>query len=149
MNLSLAEKMDFLRALRFFRDFEPEALRLLAFSAPQRNFAAGAFLTRAGDPVDGVLALLSGSAECAGALVEAGAIIGLRSMLARGRAPADVLAMASGAVLEISRDLLWRVLSEFPASALAAREAEAEDVKIFIEAAEKLRRRYEAAPLKN
>lgn len=149
MSFSLAEKMARLGALRFFRAFEPEALRILAFSAVERHFAAGSMVMRGGDAVPEALILLSGAAESAGLAIDPGAVIGLRAMLAGGAAPSDVMATADGVALELSHDLLWRVLREFPASAAAAREAQLEDVKTFIDAAEKIRRRFEQAAVKS
>lgn len=148
MSLSLAQKMERLAALRFFRDFEAEALKILAFSTIERRFRPGDLLLRGGQQVDAALVLASGFAEGDGVIVEPGAAIGLRAMLAQGRASSDIKATEDVVALELPHDLIWRVLREFPASAVAARDAQAEDLKNFVESADRIRRRFTPSSFK-
>jgi CRP-like cAMP-binding protein len=104
------------------RDLEPDALRLIAFSAETRILRAGDTLFHIGDPSDGGYVVLSG-----GIALEMGAgpalvarppaLIGDSALIAETARPCTAVAREASSVLKISRALFHRVLSEHPDSA--------------------------------
>jgi CRP-like cAMP-binding protein len=108
-----------------FAALEPDALRLIAFSAETRILRAGDILFRRGEPSNGGFVVLSGSialdASDRGAstarIVRAPALIGETALLTETMRPATAIAREPSSVLRISRQLFHRVLHEFPASA--------------------------------
>ena len=107
------------------RDLEPEALRLLAFSAETRILRAGDVLFRRGQASDGGYVLLSGSialeAEGPATIVRPPTLLGDSARIIETRRPATALAREPSGVLKISRPLFHRILSEYPDSAVRLR----------------------------
>lgn len=111
---------------------EPEALRLIAFSAETRLLRAGDILFRKDEPSNGGFAVLSGSIALdasddpgsgAARIVRAPGMIGETALLTQTVRPATAIAREPASVLRISRPLFHRVLGEFPASAAALRHS--------------------------
>jgi len=108
-----------------FAALEPDALRLIAFSAETRILRAGDILFRRDEPSNGGFVVLSGSialdASDLGAstarIVRPPALIGDIAMLTQTVRPATAIAREPSSVLRISRQLFHRVLNEYPASA--------------------------------
>jgi CRP-like cAMP-binding protein len=107
------------------RDLEPEALRLIAFSAETRILRAGDILFRRGDVSDGGYVVLSGSIalETGGpaTIVRAPMLLGDAALITETSRPATALAREPSSVLKISRTLFHRVLTEYPDSAVRLR----------------------------
>ena len=126
-----------LKALPIFRKVEPEALRLLAFSAPRRQLRAGDILFRRGDLSDGGFLVLEGEIVLDpyddGApsphIFRAGTLIGQAALFAPIDRPATALAREPTQLLAFTRDLVERVLDAHPKSAAALRDAVAEDAR--------------------
>lgn len=135
--MRLEDVIHLLGALPLFRRVEPEALRLLAFSATRRQLRAGDVLFRRGDLSDGGLLVLSGEVVLDRAddgspsphVFGPGTLIGQMAMFAPVERPATAIARDSGAVLFFSRDLMLRVLEAHPASAAILRDAIADDAR--------------------
>lgn len=114
-----------------FRKLEPEALRLIAFSAETRILRNGDVLFRAGDVAESGFVLLSGSVALQArdgtraTLVTSPALIGETALLVETKRPATAVANAPSVILKISRTLFRRVLAEFPESAERLRTAAA------------------------
>jgi CRP-like cAMP-binding protein len=108
-----------------FAELEPEALRLLAFSAETRILRAGDVLFRRGEMADCGFVVLSGSialtaqndGRAAEYVLGPQSLIGDLAMIAETRRPAMAVARESTSVLKISRTLFHRILQTFPQSA--------------------------------
>ena len=128
--MGLEDDISKLSRIPTFAGLEPEALRLLAFSAETKILRAGDVLFRKDEPSNGGFAVLSGSialdASDPGSgtarIVRAPGLIGETALLAQTVRPATAIAREPASVLRISRQLFHRVLGEFPASAAALRE---------------------------
>jgi CRP-like cAMP-binding protein len=114
-----------------FAGIEPEALRLLAFSAETRILRAGDVLFRRDEiSNDGFVVLVgsiamdaSGDGAVTARIVRPPALIGDLALLTQTRRPATAIAREPSTVLRISRLLFRRVLNEFPDSAERLRQS--------------------------
>jgi len=104
------------------RDLEPDALRLIAFSAETRILRAGDVLFRRGETSDsgfvvlsGAVALQTGTGEAT--IVRAPTLIGESALVTETTRGATATAREPSSVLRITRALFHRVLAEFPDSA--------------------------------
>jgi CRP-like cAMP-binding protein len=108
------------------RDLDPEALRLIAFSAETRILRAGDVLFERGDISDGGYVVLSGSIALAAdgepAIARPPMLIGDTALIASTQRPATATAQEPTTVLKISRTLFHRVLAEYPDSAVRLRQ---------------------------
>lgn len=110
--------------LPLFREFEPDALRLLAFSAETRILRMGDVLFRRGDPSDSGFVVLSGSflvdtgPSGPEEVIHAHSLIGEMALLTSTERPATMVAREPSTVLIIRRTIFHRVLKEYPQSAL-------------------------------
>jgi CRP-like cAMP-binding protein len=122
-----------------FAVIEPEALRLIAFTAETRNLRAGDVLFRLDEPSNGGFLVLAGSiamnASGHGAaparIVWPPGLIGELALLTQTRRPATAIAREPSTVLRISRHLFHRVLREFPDSAERLRHSLGEKLVQF------------------
>lgn len=117
------------------RDLEPEALRLIAFSAETRILRAGDILFRRGDASDGGYVVLSGSialeADGPATIARAPMLLGDTALITETRRPATALAREPSSVLKISRALFHRVLTEYPDSAARLRRTLADRLDVL------------------
>lgn len=111
-----------------FRLLEPEALRLLAFSAETKLLRAGDYLLRFPASLEGGYLVVKGSlaifddAEALGAprqLVNAPALVGELAMIAQTQPLGSIMAREPTTLLKISRHVFHRILAEYPRSAQA------------------------------
>ncbi|ACK49310.1 cyclic nucleotide-binding protein [Methylocella silvestris BL2] len=121
-----------------FAALEPDALRLLAFSAETKVLRAGDILFRRDEPSNCGFLLLSGSialdpsgdGSAAARILRPPALIGEIALITETLRPATAIAREPSTVLRLSQQMFRRVLSEYPQSAerlrlaLAARLAE-------------------------
>jgi CRP-like cAMP-binding protein len=132
--LALDDTITLLRGAPFIGLFEPEALRLLAFSAETRRLRAGEILFRRGERSDGGYVVTRGvigmavRAEEPELLVGPGSLIGQMALLVRLERPATATAREPAEILRISPTLIRRVLAEFPDAAAVLRDAMAADL---------------------
>jgi CRP-like cAMP-binding protein len=123
-----------------FAELEPEALRLLAFSAETRILRAGDVLFRRGEAGDAGFVVLSGSIALStqddGRVAEqiAGpqSLLGDLAMIAETQRQTTAVAREPSSVLKISRSLFHRVLQEFPQSAERLRRQMAKNLQNFV-----------------
>jgi CRP-like cAMP-binding protein len=123
--MGLEDDIAKLSRIPVFSVLEPEALRLIAFSAETRILRAGDILFRKDEPSNGGFAVLSGSVALDAAepgsgtarIVRAPGLIGETALLVETTRPATAIAREPSNVLRISRQLFHRILGEFPASA--------------------------------
>ena len=113
--------------LPIFQELEPEALRLIAFSAETRILRMGDVLFTKGETSDGGFVVLSGSfaVESGSSLgvevVQAHSLIGEMALLTATERPATMVAREPSTVLVIRRAIFHRVLKEYPQSAMRMR----------------------------
>ena len=116
-------------------DLDPEALRLIAFSAETRILRAGDILFRRGDPSDGGYLVVSGAlsleADGVATIVRPPTLVGDAALLAATQRPATATAQEPSSVLKIPRDLFHRVLGEYPESAARLRRRWAERLHVL------------------
>jgi CRP-like cAMP-binding protein len=121
-------------------ELEPEALRLLAFSAETRILRAGDVLFRRGDSADCGFIVLSGAialttkddGSAAERIVGPQTLLGDLAMIAETRRQVTAVAREASSVLKISRTLFHRVLQEFPLSAERLRRQMAINLQGFV-----------------
>lgn len=104
------------------RDLEPDALRLIAFSAETRILRAGDVLFRRGETSDAGFVVLSGAVALdagagAATMIRAPMLIGESALVTETTRGATATAREPSSVLRITRALFHRVLAEYPESA--------------------------------
>ena len=125
--MALRDDVRTLSALPAFGDLDPEAVRLIAFSAETRILRAGDILFHDGEAADAGYVLLSGaialesSLDKTPALAQAPALLGELALVAETRRAATAIAREPSSVLKVSRALYRRILAEYPDSAVRAR----------------------------
>lgn len=137
--MRLEEIILLLKALPLFAGVDADALRLLAFSAVQRNLRAGDTLFRRGEIADGAFLVVSGAIVLDKAddgspsphVFGAGALIGQFALFAPIERPATALAREATSVLGFSRDLMHKVLDAHPQTAAILRETLASETRLF------------------
>lgn len=135
--MSLAKTIEVLRHLNIFAGFEPEALRLLAFAASEGEFRGGDVIFHQGDNLDAAYLIVSGAivlhadggGSRKGKVVGPGALVGARALLTEIKASCAATANGDLTTIRISRELLLRVLVEFPASATSIKKAILQEIK--------------------
>jgi CRP-like cAMP-binding protein len=111
-----------------------DALKLIAFSSERKNFTAGESLFEQGEDADCAYFLLSGSALLTAhgegpakrKQVAAGALLGEMAIFASTKRPASAKAREDCVALRIPRQVIHRVLAEFPSEAARIRATLAE-----------------------
>ena len=122
--MALQDDVRNLASLPAFRHLDPEAIRLIAFSAETRILRNGDVLFRGGDTSDGGYVVLSGAIAMQGppdTFVRAPALIGELALVAETLRPATAVARDPTSVLKVPRALYRRILAEYPESAARVR----------------------------
>jgi CRP-like cAMP-binding protein len=130
--MGLEDDIGKLARIPAFAGIEPEALRLIAFSAETRILRAGDVLFRRDEISHDGFAVLAGSiamdasgdGAVAARIVRPPGLIGDLALLTQTRRPATAIAREPSTVLRISRLLFRRVLHEFPESAERLRQSQ-------------------------
>ena len=113
-----------------FRLLEPDALRLLAFSAETKLLRAGDVLCAAPTQLEGGYLVVKGSLavfetrETLGEparVVQSPGLVGELAMIAPTESAGSIMAREPTTLLRVSRTVFHRVLSEYPRSAEAVR----------------------------
>ena len=132
--MSLEESIGLLASVALFELVERDALRLMAFAAETRRLREDEFLFRQGERSDGGYVVVSGSLAVGQdgsdvvTLADRGTLIGKTALFLRTKRPASAWARERTEVLRISPTMMKRMLEEFPAAALAIRDALADDL---------------------
>ena len=131
--MSLDDEIDRLGRVPILAAMNYEALRLLAFAAESCSFVAGATLFVKGEAADAGYLITSGTvwlgeapatdAAAAGRAVGPGTLLGEQALLASAQRPVTARAEDAVTAVKISRKLVARVLQEYPANAIAIRQA--------------------------
>ncbi len=118
--MALEDEIDQLQSNPVFALFDVEALRLIAFSSETRFLRKDDILFREDELSDGGYFILSGSlalSGSAGAEIHGpGALVGETALFTETQRPATAVALETTTVRRIPRQLMRRVLAEFPAS---------------------------------
>jgi CRP-like cAMP-binding protein len=130
---------------------EREAMRLVAFSTDRRSFRAGDVLARKGEGADTSFLIVSGQLALsehddgrpAERVVGPGALVGELALFCETLRPATVLAREAVTVLVLRRDVMARVLREFPGSAAAVHAAISQDLQRFTAAIAPIKERMD------
>ena len=137
--MSLEQDLRNLSIVPLFAELEPEARRLLAFSAETRILRAGDVVFLKGEPSDGGYVVLSGSIALSlgnfgdrkEKVVLPFTLIGEIALISQTERTVTATAREPSAVLKISRSLFHRILKEFPESAVRIRGAIATRLRDF------------------
>ena len=124
--MALADEIRRFAAVPILRELEPEALRLIAFSAETRILQAGDRLFGEGEPSEGGFVVVSGSlaltsanaGKASRAIAGPASLLGEMALIADVAYPLTATAQETVTVLKISRALFHRVLGEFPEAAV-------------------------------
>ena len=108
-----------------FAEFDPEGLRLIAFSAEAKNMSRGEYVFYKGEEASGAYIVAQGSvglfqddsAEVYEEVLYAGALLGEIALIVPVLRPVTARVMEPSQLLEIPRTLIMRVFKEFPTSA--------------------------------
>jgi CRP-like cAMP-binding protein len=118
--MSVRSDTELLGKTPLFADIDPVQLQVLVFSAERLEIAAGETLIAPGSLVGAGYLVLEGQGEVLTAalepvaLVDSGAFVGERAMIANLPATMTVRARTPLRVLRIGHDLFLRVCGEFP-----------------------------------
>ena len=126
--MSLNEEVDMLRKIQLFSKVEPAKLKLLAFTSERAVFEAEEVLFRQGDQADAAYIIVAGEVA-----VDVESPTGRRTRVAQlgrdqivgeigilGDVPrtATVTALGRTTTLKITKDLFFRMVSDFPSMAV-------------------------------
>jgi len=119
----LNDEVAVLAQVPLFANFEPASLKLLAFASRRIKFAAGQTLFAQGDKADTAYVVISGAADVLAEtpdglikLVSIGSneFVGELALLSDAPRSATVRATEELVALEITKDLFFRMLKDFP-----------------------------------
>jgi CRP/FNR family transcriptional regulator, cyclic AMP receptor protein len=126
--MSLNEEVEMLRRIQLFSKVEPAKLKLLAFTSERAVFQAEEVLFHQGDAADSAYIIVAGEVaidvESPGggstrvAKLGKDQIVGEIGILADVPRTATVTAMAPTTTLKISKELFFRMVSDFPTMAV-------------------------------
>jgi CRP-like cAMP-binding protein len=124
--MSLAEEVALLKSIPLFAKIEPSKLKLLAFTSERLAFDPDQELFRQGDPGDAAYLVIAGEVSISiaapaspGGRIElarlgAGALVGEIAILCDVPRTATVTATGKTVTLRISKELFFRLITEFP-----------------------------------
>ena len=121
--MSINEEVELLRQIPLFAKIEPSKLKLLAFTSERLKFRADDELFHQGDIGDSAYIVIGGQAdvilstdrgEVVVSTVKRNDIVGEVAILCDVPRTASVRAKEDLEVLKISKDLFFRMISEFP-----------------------------------
>ena len=125
--MSLNEEVELLRNIPLFSKIEPSKLKLLAFASERVIFEAGQELFHQGDHADTAYIIIEGKADVAVdtpsgemlvARLEKNDIVGEIGILCEVPRTATVRAVDPVTTLAISKDLFFKMISEYPQMAI-------------------------------
>ena len=121
--MSLNDEVDLLKKIPLFAKIEASKLKLLAFTSDRLNFQPGELLCRQGDSGDTAYIILNGEADVlvdtpggqiSVAKLGKNDLVGEMAILIDIPRTATVKAISDVATLAISKDLFFRMVTEFP-----------------------------------
>lgn len=121
--MTLESDMAVIGRVPIFADLSPDQLRLIAFSAVRRTLQPGEYLFRRGDAAQSGFVVDRGTIELLGRdrggkprrdSCRRGCLIGEVPLFVDTERPSDAKARSTSSVLEISRQMVARMLEEYP-----------------------------------
>jgi CRP-like cAMP-binding protein len=121
--MSIDTEVEILRQIPLFANIDPAKLKLMAFASERLTFQNGQSLFRQGDPGDAAYIIVEGTADIlvdtpAGPITVAtlakNDIVGEIAILCDVPRTATVTAMGELVTLKITKDLFFRMLTDFP-----------------------------------
>jgi CRP/FNR family cyclic AMP-dependent transcriptional regulator len=121
--MSIHEDVEALKRMELFAKVEPAKLKLMAFAAERTQFRKGEEMVHQGDPADAAYIILEGRADVlvntpGGSLkvAEVGrdAFVGEIGILCDVPRTATVVATEDLTTLKITKDLFFRMVTDFP-----------------------------------
>lgn len=125
--MSLQEEVDLLRRIPLFAKVEPPKLKLLAFASERVTFEAGQELFHQGDMPDAAYIIIDGSADVmldtqrgrvTVATIGRNELVGEIGIICDVPRTATVLAKSRLVTLKVNKDLLLRMITDFPTMAI-------------------------------
>jgi CRP/FNR family transcriptional regulator, cyclic AMP receptor protein len=125
--MNLNEEVELLKGVPIFARIEPAKLKLLAFTSERMNFAAGEELFHQGDPGDAMYVILGGMADVVidspggpitVAQLKKNNFVGDMAILGDVPRTATIKATEPLTTLKISKDMFYRLVTEFPQMAI-------------------------------
>ena len=125
--MNLNEEVEILKGVPLFAKMEPAKLKLLAFTGERMTFASGQEVCHQDDPSDTIYVILGGVADIlidtAGGQVRVAELkkngfFGETAILCDAPRNATVKASESLLTLRISKEMFYRLVSEFPTMAV-------------------------------
>ncbi|RMD63095.1 MAG: Crp/Fnr family transcriptional regulator [Alphaproteobacteria bacterium] len=125
--MSIDEEVAVLRRIPLFANIDPAKLKLMCFASRRLTFPAGQTLVKQGDIGDSAYIIIDGTADVVieteeGPLVVATVgpndIVGEIAILCDVPRTATVVATSELTVLEITKDLFFRMVTDFPEMAI-------------------------------
>ena len=133
--MTLERDIALLKSVPFFEGIPAEPLKLLAFSADNREIEDGRFLFSAGDAAEGGLVVVEGRVDLVDETktppkvlerLGPGALIGELALIVETQRSATAVAVGRARVLAVRRSLFRRMLGEYPEIAETLRDRIAE-----------------------
>ena len=125
--MNLNEEVEILKGVPLFAKVEPAKLKLIAFTGERMNFSPGQEICHQGDVGDAMYVILGGVAEVLletpngpirVAELKKNAFVGETAILCDSPRNATVKASESLTTLKISKDMFYRLVTEFPTMAV-------------------------------
>jgi CRP/FNR family transcriptional regulator, cyclic AMP receptor protein len=121
--MSIWDDVEALKRMEMFAKVEPAKLKLMAFAAERAQFRKGEEMFHQGDAADAAYIILEGRADVVidtpgGPLkvadVKRDAFVGDMAILCDVPRPATIVATEDLTALKITKDLFFRMVSDFP-----------------------------------
>lgn len=125
--MNLNEEVEILKGVPIFAKMEPAKLKLLAFTGERMNFNEGQELFHQNDPGDAMYVILAGVADVlidspggqiAVAQLKKNNFVGEMAILGDVPRTATIKACEPLTTLKISKDMFYRLVTEFPQMAI-------------------------------
>ncbi|MFQ5775449.1 MAG: cyclic nucleotide-binding domain-containing protein [Kiloniellaceae bacterium] len=125
--MSIEQEVEILRKIPLFANIDPTKLKLMCFASQRLTFKQGQKLCDQGDPGDSAFIIIEGTADVVlrtddGPLVVAKVgkndIVGEIAILCDVPRTATVVATSELTALEITKDLFFRMVTDFPEMAV-------------------------------
>lgn len=124
--MSIEQEVEILRKIPLFANIDPARLKLMCFASQRLTFSKGQTLCKQGDVGDAAFVIIDGSADVVVendsplvlAQVGKNDIIGEIAILCDVPRTASVVATSELTALEVTKDLFFRMVTDFPEMAV-------------------------------
>jgi CRP-like cAMP-binding protein len=125
--MNLNEEVEILKRVPIFAKMEPSKLKLLAFTGERMTFGSGQEVCHQGDPGDAMYVILGGVADVLidtqggqirVAELKKNGFFGETAILCDAPRNATIKASETLSTLKISKDMFYRLVTEFPTMAI-------------------------------